>query len=185
MGEREPIDLGQLDPPRWRVLVKNVAYGPYTLGQIKAFIAEGRVSLNSKLADGDGAPFQQAADIALLGREFEAKATKARATATETPIPQNYLIVCRLSQTPEARFVSAMNTLGNFGEAMPSVYLLRSTLKLAAVQQSLREIVSDSDQVVIVNATMNRLGWFNLGMEADVHVRSIWDKPVGNTGDAD
>ena len=32
------LELGEVDPPKWRVLVHGTTYGPYTLGQMQSFV---------------------------------------------------------------------------------------------------------------------------------------------------
>lgn len=92
--------------------------------------------------------------------------------------PHNYIIVSKLTGAGESKLVHALNTFGSFGEAMPGVFVLRSNTKLSVIQKNLHDLTQERDKILIVDATANRLGWFNLGPEADVHLKSVWDKKL-------
>lgn len=174
------LDLSQVDPPIWRVLIKDTAYGPYTLGQMQSFISEGRIGLQTKVAKGDGEQFvaaEMVKDLQESLRQKHLKHPKSR-TSDKTETPHNYIIISRLTGTGEASLLQRLNTFGSFGQAMPGVYVLRSKAKLSVIQQTLQRATTARDELLIVDATANRLGWFNLGPEADVHLRSIWDKQI-------
>ena len=89
--------------------------------------------------------------------------------------PSNYLIIAKLTGTGEMQLISAINRLGKFAEIMPGVWALRSSVKQAKLRERLRQTVTSADQVMIANASTGRLAWFNLGPEADVHIRRVWD----------
>lgn len=172
------LDLSQVDPPVWRVLIKNTAYGPYTLGQMQSFVGEGRIGLQTKVAKGDGEPFVAAETIRELQdalREKHISQPRGQADG-KTEASHNFIIISRLAGMGEDNLVKRLNTLGSFGIAMTGVYVLRSSVKLSALQQALQQATGARDEVLIVDATADRLGWFNLGPEADVHLRSVWDK---------
>lgn len=177
MPDTAPLNLADIDPPLWRVIVEDTAYGPYTLGQLQSFIGEGRLGPASLVAKGDGAPILEARNVPELDAKFSHHSRDRMEKTPQNEQTCNYLIVTRLSGAEEASLVQALNSLGNFGGAMPGAYVLSSTSKLAAVQKRLSEAVGTLDQVLIVNATTNRLGWFNLGPEADIHLRAIWNRP--------
>jgi len=174
------LDLSKVDPPVWRVLIKSTAYGPYTLGQLQGFIEDGRIGLQTKVAKGDGAAFIAAETIPELQPALRKKFINARNKGEEDrpDTPHNYIIITKLSGGDGASqaLMQAINSFGSFGEAMPGIFVLRSKVKLSTIQKALNAAVSSKDRVLIVDATSNRLGWFNLGPEADVHLRSIWDK---------
>lgn len=172
------LDLSKVDPPVWRVLNQNTAYGPYTLGQMTAFIAEGRIGLHTKVAEGDGAAFVEAETIPSLQPALREKTIGIDSTTQEDDGKlHNYLVITRLSGSSDDVIMHTLNSFGNFGEAMPGIFVLRSSSRMATIQKALSSITGARDKVLIVDASANRLGWFNLGPEADVHLRSLWGKP--------
>lgn len=175
----EPLDLSQADMPIWHVLIQDTAYGPYTLAQLQHFIGEGRIGPQTKIAKGDGGAFADAEKIPALTRALKEKfgiADTAPASASEPDTPaHNYIVIVRLKSENRA-LIQLLNNFGKFGEAMPGIYVLRSRTRLSVIQKALSAALSARDQVLIVDATADRLGWFNLGPEADIHLRSVWDK---------
>ncbi len=169
-----PLDLNEVDPPVWRVLVSGTAYGPYTFGQIQTFIHEGRIASGTKVAEGDGAAFIPASDVPALASAFGMAVRSDRAEE-----PANFIIVTRLAGSAERAVTQALNELGAFGEAIPGVYLLRSHARLSRIRDRLQTLTDLQDKVLIVDATHDRLAWFNLGPEADIHIHAVWDKDVG------
>lgn len=147
-------------------------YGPYTLGQIQGFIAERRIGPGTHIADGDGGAFMPAGKYPLLANLFRRSET---ASAEPDSEPSNYLIITKLDATGDMQFISAINRLGSFAEIMPGVFALRSRIKQNKLRERLQQTVASSDQLMIANASTGRLAWLNLGPEADIHIRRVWD----------
>lgn len=178
MSDETALNLSEIDPPQWRVLVSGTVYGPYTMGQVQGFVRERRIGANTKVAEGDGGAFRMAAEHAALTPLF---GTGAETGSAEPGEPANYLIIARLAGTGEMQLISALNRLGRFAEVMPGVWALRSTARQARVRERLQATVAPGDQVMIANASTGRLAWLNLGPEADVHIRRIWDAEIPET----
>ena len=170
MSSEDALNLSEIDPPEWRVLVKGEVYGPYTLGQMKGFIDEGRVGPGTEVAAGDGGAFLPAGQQRRLARAF----SDHDASADEDTV-FNYLIIAKLTGTGEMQLISAINRLGLFAEVMPGVWALRSSMRQGKLRERLQQTVTSADQVMIANASNGRLAWINLGPEADVHIRRVWD----------
>ncbi|WP_084419986.1 hypothetical protein [Henriciella litoralis] len=172
MSAQKALDLSKIDPPQWRVLVSGTVYGPYTLGQMQSFIYERRIRPGTKIADGDGGAFLAAEQHPALLEMFHMRTQESETTAAEV---SNYLIIARLTGTGEMQLISVLNRLGKFAEIMPGVWALRSSIKQNKLREKLQATIVSGDQVMIANATSGRLAWLNLGPEADVHIRSVWD----------
>lgn len=173
------LDLSKIDPPIWQVMIHDTVYGPYTLGQLQGFITEGRVGLHTQIAEGDGARFVSAETITQLQPALRASLKSVTTDTERHDAPQNYLVVVHFSGEEDIDLARLLNPFGQFGEAMPGVFLLSSTAPISRVQKALQAGVGTQDKVLIVNATANRLGWFNLGPDADIHLRSHWDTKGG------
>ena len=169
MSAVEPLDLNHIDPPIWRILVSDVAYGPYTLGQLRSFILSGRVSAQSKIAEGDGARFIPAAECSKLTSAFsESNRRKQKSSAS------NYVVIAPLVEDKDT-LIKALNELGAFSEAMQGVFLLRSDEKLASIQGRIA-VADTGEKVMIVDATNNRLAWLGLSSEVGDHLKVVWNK---------
>jgi len=173
MSSEQALDLSEMDPAEWRVLVNEVVYGPYTLGQMVGFIAEKRVGPGTQVAEGDGGAFLPAQQHhPLVAHLKDALRPSVQKEAVEEV--SNYLIIAKLTGTGEIQLVSTLNRLGKFAQIMPGVWALRSSVKQARLRDQLNQTVTSADQVMIANATTGRLAWLNLGPEADVHIRRVW-----------
>jgi len=170
MNGPEPLDLSQVDPATWRVFVNETAYGPYTLGQIRSFVVEGRIAQRTKIAEGNGAPVIEAGACSKLASAF-AEVTSPQSTESLS----NFVIIAHLLDG-DRKLVSVLNQIGTFGEAMPGVFLLRSALKLSEIQSLLRDVTDSEEKFMIVDASNNRLAWLGLGPDANTHMQSIWNK---------
>ena len=167
------VELGIIDPAIWRVLVGDEVYGPYTRGQVLAFIREGRVAPDTRIASGHGSAFISAGDCAEFAEAF------GPLTDTRKSPPTNYLIASRIagSRMPEVNRV--LNQLGRFAEVAPGMFVMRSTVSLARIRQHIELVIEKDDQVIIVDATHNRIGHIHLGPECDARVRQVWDARLG------
>ncbi|RIJ23350.1 hypothetical protein D1224_03515 [Henriciella barbarensis] len=174
MTTETALDLSEMDPAEWRVLVNEVIYGPYTLGQMVGFIAEKRVGPRTQVAEGDGGAFLPAREHRPLVHHLN-EALRPSSQPEPADDVSNYLIIAKLTGTGETQLVSAMNRLGKFAEIMPGVWALRSSVKHSRLREQLNQTVTSADQVMIANASTGRLAWLNLGPEADVHIRRVWN----------
>ena len=181
MSKSPPLDLSAIDPPVWRVFANGQTYGPYTLGQLQAFIADKRLHPNSQVAKGDGAPILKAGDVKQLQAAFQDQKAHTLSPQAAPQSASNYVVFAKLSADHEPALVEVLNRLGTFADVMTGVYVLRSTLKLATVQKAIRMDISSETPVLIVNASTDRLAWFNLGPEADDHLQHVWDKTLSET----
>ena len=73
----DSLNLGKVDPPVWQVMISGKVYGPYTRGQLLAFIAENRIRPRTKIAKGDGAQFIPAEEIEDLVPALQAALTSS------------------------------------------------------------------------------------------------------------
>lgn len=174
MSNDDVLDLSQVDPSIWRVMVKEVVYGPYTLGQMRSFVVENRLTPKSKTAEGDGAPFIPAGEQPALTEVFQSHfAEKNSKSASKLA---NHVIVVKSMGDSRNRVISVLNTLGRFTETMPGVFLLRTATRTAKIRELLDDVADDRDRILIVNADDGRLAWSGLGPELDSHIRSVWQQ---------
>ncbi|MEO1029426.1 MAG: hypothetical protein AAFX02_10260 [Pseudomonadota bacterium] len=176
MHQRELVELGDIDPAAWRILIRGTVYGPYTLGQVRSFAQEGRIGAHSKLARGEQASFLHAETYAELGDIF---AAEDEATAQPENALNNYLIIVQPASLPEGSpLLDTLNAAGRFTEAMPGIFVLRSSERVGTLRRQLNEVSHPGEQIVIVDASNDRLAWCNLSVDASEHLRAVW----GNDG---
>lgn len=178
MADDGALKLGDIDPPRWRVLVNGTTYGPYTLGQMQGFVRERRIGPGTLVSGRQDSDFTAASEHDAMRSMFE---TGQGGESEDVQAPSNYLIVARLTGTGVMQFIGALNRLGKFAEVMPGVWTLRTKARQSRVRDRLQATIASGEQVMIANATTGRLAWLNLGPEADVHIRRVWDAPIDET----
>ncbi len=175
MARDDTLDLGRIDPPIWRILVADVVYGPYTIGQMQSFLHENRLSPQSVVAMGDGGAFKPAAEqagLAKLFREFEKKKP-----TSETDIevePSNYVIIHKGPKEARHAVVEALNGIGMFVEAMDGVFLINTDLRTTDVRDRILAECDEADRVLIVNTDQSRLAWHGIGHDISTHIHKVW-----------
>ena len=171
MGSPDPIDLSDIDPRIWRVKAGEAVYGPYTLGQLRHYVIEGRIAAHTLIAEGVGdyvpAPEHPPIKAAL---DAMAEKTAERPTGQAT----NFFIMVQ-SEGSTGAIVQAISEMGSFVEAFPGALLLRTDLRLSKVRSRLKQVSKTGDKIVIVDAKSNRLAWSGLQPDQDVAVREHWN----------
>ncbi len=177
----KPIDLAVIDPPIWHVLADDTVYGPYTFGQMRGFIKEGRIARDTQVAPREGGPFKRAGEIGKLIPVFDPLATpceddgKGDAPVTAADTAYNLVIMTKLTGVRADALRRMMNEIGDYAESMPGVFVVRTRTPMQRVRARIEVVVSTEDQVVLVDASHNRIGFIHLGPEKDVNVRSVWN----------
>lgn len=167
---QKPLDLDKVDPAVWRIFVGEKEYGPFTLGQLRIFVLDGRINARSRIAEGDGGAIISAAECPPLSSAFA-----ERLERTRPRMLSNFVVIAPFTAEKDV-VIDALNELGSFGEAMPGVFLLRSNSRLAQIHSRLSNCASDGDKIMIVDATNDRLAWLGLGSDANEHMNAIWNK---------
>ncbi len=168
-------------PPsvKWRIRIGEQEYGPYPRTRLLDFLKEGRVSASTLLACGADTDFHRADQHPQLRWDFTAPRKRRfgepRLEPGETELPVcNYFIAARLLAGSEA-FERVLRDAGKYARAGGDMWVLRSKQTVQQIRQRLSTVMRPNEQVVIVNATKDRLAWFNLGPDNDVAVRDVWD----------
>ena len=50
--------------------------------------------------------------------------------------------------------------------------------RLQMIRNTLSQTLERGDRFVVVDATRDRLAWFNLGPEVDVRISKVWNGPL-------
>ncbi len=169
----------QVKRVQWRVQVDGTVYGPYPRARLIDFLREGRVAANTLLACGADDEFYRADEHPNIRWNFSGN-TENTSRSEETPENEqaptvcNYFISGRVL-TDLHLFEQVLNQAGKFTRAGSDMWVLRSNITLPQLRNKLSAVLGKDEQFVIVNATKGRLAWFNLGVEPDIAIRSVWD----------
>jgi hypothetical protein len=183
VGQDDEEGLNSPPPPfegvRWRVKIGDVEYGPYPRSRLLDFLREGRVTASTFLCCGADADYHRADHHPNLRWDFKAprkrKFGDPKLEAGETEVPVcNYFIAARLLAGNE-RFEKVLRDAGKMSRAAGDMWVLRSKQTVQQLRNQLTMIMKPHEHFIIVNASKDRLAWFNIGVEADIRVRSVWD----------
>ena len=240
------------DQPRFAISIGGKIYGPYTTGQLRSYIGEGRVTATS-LVSRDGGPWTAAADDVFCAHILAQRARRVPETATtitappdaaaepvapdmepvaaaedapgsvssssareaflkelegvrslklaagasprtpspprpEEPAPaplfpteretaseaSNFLIVFDLKSRGHNKLEEHIMALGRAVRVLPGFWMLHAAMTSGAIRNQLMKHFGAIDTLIIVDATRDKLAWFNLGPEIDSQIRQVW-----------
>lgn len=174
MSNQNALDLSAIDPPVWRVMVDQVVYGPYTMGQMRSFAAEGRLLETSQVAQDDGGAFLAARAHPDLQALFLAPAPTP--TPDSPPEPANYLVNIQTDGDGRRAVISLLNELGRFSELMPGCFILHTTREVVDLRAQIATVLAERGRCVIVNASTGQLAWMGLTADANTHAKLVWKR---------
>lgn len=186
---RQPVETGEEEglhtppPPfesvKWRVRIGEKEYGPYTRSRLIDFLKEGRVQAGTFIACGSDPDYHRADCHPNLRWDFKGpkkrKFGDPRLDAGESEVPVcNYFIAARLVSGNE-RFERVLREAGKATRAAGDMWVLRSRQTIQQLRSQLTLAVKPHEHFIIVNASKDRLAWYNIGVENDIAVRTVWD----------
>ena len=191
----------------WNINVGGRSYGPYSLQQMQAFVAEGRLAPHSRVSQPGSDVIVSAKDDAALAKLFSApkKAepvpsatgrffTAKNTTDDDVNSPKfgrssdeangaergRYLIIADMKSRSISGLEEEILNLGPAYALLPQIWLLVSDQSMNAIRNALVQKLGKIDMLFIIDATRNKATWFNFGPEADARIRRVWsDQQVG------
>jgi len=158
----------------WWVQVRGKAYGPYTMAQLSGFAAEGRIRPSTSVADSKDGAWVEARRVfglstALRGGE---PANDANVEAA------NVFVHAEIVSGSWNAFMAALESMGFVCDLAPGLWLVRTRHSAGVIRNALSQTLERGDRFVVVDATRDRLAWFNLGPEVDVRIGKVWSGPL-------
>lgn len=185
---RDPVEPdrqegAQTPPPyesvKWRIKIADKEYGPYPRSRLLEFLKEGRVLAATLLACGNDQQFHRADCHPNLRWDFRAprkpRFGEPRPDAGEIEVPvSNFFLAARLLADNE-KFERVLRESGKLTRCAGDMWVLRSKQTIQQLRTQLAATMRPHEHFVIVNASKDRVAWYNLGLEGDVAIRSVWD----------
>lgn len=179
-----PDDGDSAPPPpfetvKWRVRIGASDYGPYPRSRLIDFLKEGRVVSSTLLCCGSDTEFVRADSHPNLRWDFKGprkrKFGDPKLDPGETEVPVcNYFIATRLL-AGDAAVEKILRESGKASKAAGDMWVVRSRLTIQQLRNRLTSAMRPHEHFVIVNASKDRLAWYNIGVENDIAVRGVWD----------
>lgn len=163
---------------QWWVQVRGQAYGPYPLEQLVRFVDEGRIRPATQVSERPDSGWTEARRVPGL----LAPLTPAQDRKIE-PVDEvaNLFVFAEIFSGAWPRLMAAMASLGPYCEMAPGLWILRARYSAGVVRNTLSQTLDRGDRFVVIDATRDRLAWFNLGPEVDVRIKKVWNaKPKKN-----
>lgn len=184
----------------WTISVGGRVYGPYTLEQMQAFRTENRLADHSLVARAQEDQFRPAGEDPTLAALFRAdrphdgendpagepaqpRRFGARPEMESEPSgPSHFVIVADMKSGSIAGLDDEILRLGQAYRFGPQAWLLSSEAPINVVRTALVKKLGKLDTLFIVDATRDKVAWFNYGPEADTRIRKMWSRPVEFSG---
>ena len=158
---------------KWWVQVRGKAFGPYPIEQMARFLAEGRVRPTTLVADKpDGVWLQARRVLALRGLRAP---NAAKDDLTEAA---NVFVHAEIVSGSWNAFMAALEGMGSVCDLAPGLWLVRTRFSAGVLRNTLSQTLERGDRFVVIDATRDRLAWFNLGPEIDVRIGKVWNAPL-------
>lgn len=94
-----------------------------------------------------------------------------RETAAE---PSNFLIVFDLKSRGPNKLEEHIMSLGRAVRLLPGVWAVSTLATAGMLRNQLTKFFGTTDAFVIIDASRDKLAWFNLGPETDSQIRQVW-----------
>lgn len=157
---------------KWWVQVRGRAFGPYSIDQMAQFMSEGRVRPNSLVSPNGQTDWSPARRIMAL------RGLRTPTPANDVPKTANVFVHAEIFSGAWMGFVSALESLGRICEMAPGLWLLRTEHSAGVIRNTLSQTLERGDRFVVIDATRDRLAWFNLGPETDVRISHVWNAAI-------
>jgi len=192
----------------WTISVGGRVYGPYSLEQMRAFHAEGRLADHSLVARSGEEQFHPAHEDAELASLFgviadplgedaesgvamdaapleSSPATPHRFGRSEPEVPtgpSHYVIIADMKSRSITGLEEEIFNMGPAHRFMPQSWVLTSEASLNTIRNRLVQKLGKIDTLFIVDAARDKAAWFNFGPENDSRVRRMWSRPQEYAG---
>ncbi len=154
----------------WWVEVHGKAYGPYTPAQLSRFVNEGRVRANTRVCHGaDGNWIAASSVIGLTGPAPKDAANDA------APQVANVFVCAEIRSGAQYEFLAALEAMGSLCELNSGLWLVRTKYSAGIIRNALSQTLVAGDRFTVIDATRDRVAWFNLGPEVDARVSQVWN----------
>jgi hypothetical protein len=154
-------------------------FGPYTGHQLCQFKTENRLAGHSLVSREGGSMIEQqwhtAASDSVLGALFRpGSAASAVFGQKQDQTGSKFVIVIELKGGHNHELEGAIAALGRAYRVGPNIWLVSGLHTVGGLRNHLSQYLGPMDTMLVIDATQGRTGGFNMGPEADAHIRRVW-----------
>jgi hypothetical protein len=166
------LSLKTATATKWWVQIRGRAFGPYSIEQMATFLSEGRVRPTTLISDTGKDNWTEARRVmALRGLRKPAAANDAEEAA-------NVFVHAEIFSGSWMAFMAALESMGFVCDLGPGLWLVRTRYTSGVIRNTLSQTLERGDRFVVIDASRDRLAWFNLGPEVDVRIGKVWNGPL-------
>ena len=171
MSEKEAAAAVQA--PQWWVQVRGQAYGPYSFEQLTKFVGEGRVRPSTLVSDRPESGWTEARRVGGLMTP-----SQPESAANESNGAANVFVFAEIRSGAWMAFMAVLESMGPLCELAPGLWLVRTRRSVGVLRNTLSQTLERGDRFVVMDASRDRLAWYNLGPEVDVRINHVWNAPA-------
>jgi hypothetical protein len=157
---------------QWWVQIRGRSFGPYSIEQMAQFLAEGRVRPTTLVSDNGKDGWTESRKVMTL------RGLRAPKAANDTVEAANVFVHAEIISGSWNAFMAALESMGSVCDLAPGLWLVRTKFSAGVLRNTLSQTLERGDRFVVVDATRDRLAWFNLGPEVDVRIGKVWNGPL-------
>ena len=166
------VTLKTATATKWWVQIRGRAFGPYSIEQMATFLSEGRVRPTTMVSDTGKDNWTEARRVMAL------RGLRKPAAANDTEDAANVFVHAEIFTGSWMTFMAALESMGISCELGPGHRLVRTRYTSGVIRNTLSQTLERGDRFVVIDATRDRLAWFNLGPEVDVRIGKVWNGPL-------
>jgi hypothetical protein len=178
----------------WTISVGGRSYGPYTLEQMKAFQAEGRLAPHSLVARNGTEPVRYASEDSDLAALFPTapahEPQQAVASAKDNGAKpatfgrdsqaagerSRFIIIAEMKSGSISALEEEIFRFGAAMRFMQQAWILTSEVSLNTLRSELIQKLGKIDALIVIDTTHDKAAWFNFGPESDTKMRRLWQR---------
>lgn len=175
----------------WIINVADRIYGPYTVAQMQAFAAEGRLGSSSLVARGGCDQFVPASCDPDLRTLFASHPAHVSAKPEVSPLPvsqrrglsrqersepSHFVVVADITLGSISKLQDEIFCLGPAHAVAPQVWILSTNQSVGAVRNHLLQKLGKTDRLLVIDATHDKMAWSNYAPEDEIRVKRVWMK---------
>ena len=167
-------DVVRLNPTasHWWVQIRGRSFGPYSIEQMARFMSEGRVRPSTMVADNPDKGWTEARKVMSL------RGLRVPSAANDSAQAANVFVHAEILSGGSMAFMAALEGMGAVCDLAPQMWLVRTKYSAGMIRNTLSQTLATGDRFVVIDATRDRLAWFNLGPEVDVRINKVWNAPL-------
>ena len=167
----------------WTINVNGQIYGPYTLQEMRSFVADERLvpySLVARTGETTYYPANQNEELAaLFGIDAKPPIKQASTLGAENTLGEGgertrYVVVADMKTRSITNIDKEIKKLGTVCPLSSQSWLLNTTKKINVLRDTLMQQLGNLDTLCIVDATHNKAVWCNYPPQSESQIRQVW-----------